>query len=86
MKLFIILTMIAIGSSASARDVFVNGYVRQNGTYVQPHMRTAPNNNAFDNYSTKGNINPYNGNAGNVNPYQIKPAHIDQVDTSDWNE
>lgn len=50
-------------------DVFVNGYYRKNGTYVQPHFRTAPNTSMFDNYSTKGNFNPYTGKPGWIDPY-----------------
>lgn len=50
-------------------DVFVNGYSTKNGTYVQPHFRTAPNASMFDNYSTKGNFNPYTGKPGWIDPY-----------------
>jgi len=39
-------------------QVTVNGYYRKNGTYVQPHVRTAPNSTVTDNYSYKGNYNP----------------------------
>lgn len=42
----------------------VNGYVRDNGTYVAPSYATNPNNTRSDNYSTKGNVNPYTGKAG----------------------
>ena len=46
----------------------IRGYTKKNGTYVQPHIRTNPNNTKMDNYSTKGNINPYTGKYGTVNP------------------
>lgn len=42
----------------------VKGYYRSNGTYVKPHVRTAPNNTIDDNFSTYGNINPYTGKSG----------------------
>jgi len=45
-------------------DVYVHGYVKQNGTYVTPHYRSNPNGNFNDNWSTKPNINPYTGNEG----------------------
>jgi hypothetical protein len=57
-------------TSASARDVHVDGYYRKNGTYVQPHTRTAPDSNPYNNYSTRGNMNPYNGKEGTVDPYR----------------
>jgi hypothetical protein len=59
--------LIALGSSAFAQT-HVNGYYKQNGTYVQPHMRSSPNSTTLDNYSTKGNVNPYTGQAGTKNP------------------
>lgn len=42
-------------------DVYVNGYYRNDGTYVQGHYRSSPNSNVYDNYSTQGNVNPYTG-------------------------
>jgi hypothetical protein len=51
------------------QDQNVRGHTRQDGTYVQPHHRTAPDNSRFNNYSTQGNVNPYTGQMGTVNPY-----------------
>ncbi|MGY2490995.1 hypothetical protein [Cupriavidus sp. CP313] len=42
----------------------VSGHVRSDGTYVQPHMQTNPNATRNDNWSTRGNINPYTGTLG----------------------
>jgi hypothetical protein len=50
----------------------VRGYVRSNGTYVAPHHATNPNGTRTDNWSTKGNINPYTGKAG-TKPLSILP-------------
>ena len=62
------------GSSKSqGGDVYVRPHVTQDGTSVQPHMRTAPNSTPLDNYSTKGNVNPYTGKEGTVDPYRVKP-------------
>lgn len=47
----------------------VDGYTRQNGTYIQPHYRTSPNATRTDNWSTRGNTNPYTGQPGYRNPY-----------------
>ena len=57
------------------RDTTVQGYTRQDGTYVPPHHRTAPDNNRFNNYSTQGNVNPYTGQMGTVNPYTQPQAN-----------
>lgn len=44
--------------------VRVRPYFRRNGTYVQPHFRTNPNSFRWDNWSFRGNINPFNGRKG----------------------
>lgn len=55
-------------SQTNPRHVRVSGYYRKDGTYVQPYFRTAPNSTNRDNFSTKGNINPYTGKAGWIEP------------------
>ena len=72
-KIFIILLgVIVLGSSVAlsfAQDVYVRGYYRRDGTYVRPHYRTRPDGNLWNNYSTRGNINPYTGKRGYVDPW-----------------
>jgi opacity protein-like surface antigen len=63
------LLLALLAGSVLANDVYHQGYMRNDGTYVQPHYQTAPNNTRLDNYSTQGNVNPYTGQAGTVNPY-----------------
>ncbi|HPQ09401.1 MAG TPA: hypothetical protein PK995_09265 [Bacteroidia bacterium] len=44
---------------------FQQGYYKPStGTYVQPHYKTVSNNTNHDNFSTKGNINPYTNQTG----------------------
>ncbi len=66
MKTFIttavFLSMVTIGFA----QVQVDGYTRRDGTYVQPHYRSAPNDTLSDNYSTRGNRNPFTGERGTV--------------------
>jgi hypothetical protein len=69
MRHLILAAAVMLSSTAIARDVQVDGYTRQNGTYVQPHMRTAPDSSLQNNYSSQGNTNPYTGQQGTVNPY-----------------
>ena len=64
-------SLVAIPLVASAGDVYVPGYYRGDGTYVQPHYRSAPNRNPYDNWSTKGNVNPYTGKKGYRNPVDV---------------
>ena len=52
--------------AAKSGSVSVRGYVTKNGTYVAPHYRSAPDGNFYNNWSTKGNVNPYTGEAGTL--------------------
>ena len=74
MKSIIAVALLALSAQAMA-DEYVNGYTRQDGTYVAPHMRSSPNGQTWDNYSTKGNVNPYTGQQGTVvhEPYVPNP-------------
>jgi len=42
----------------------VKGHVKKNGTYVQPHRATNPNQTQRDNWSSKPNVNPYTSKPG----------------------
>lgn len=64
MKNLLFLIVLFFASVSAFSQVSVRGYYRSNGTYVQPHQRTAPNYTRNDNYSTMGNVNPYTGKAG----------------------
>jgi antitoxin component YwqK of YwqJK toxin-antitoxin module len=68
-------------SQTNSKHVYVKPHVRANGTYVEGHYRTAPNSTNRDNFSTRGNTNPYTGQPGWVEPdnkpsttYQSPPS------------
>jgi len=42
----------------------VRGHVTKNGTYVQPHRATNADGTKSNNWSQKGNVNPYTGKEG----------------------
>ena len=66
-KILSVFVLVLVGISFNVfADVSVKGYYKGDGTYVQPHYRTSPNNTIRDNYSTYGNTNPYTGRQGNV--------------------
>lgn len=69
-KMRIIIAGALLGALAlpCAAGEYVNGYVRSNGTYVQPYYRSAPDSTTLNNYSTQGNVNPYTGEAGTKAP------------------
>ena len=44
--------VVSIFSSAFAGSLYmVNGYVKSNGTYVAPHLKTTPDNSLVNNLS-----------------------------------
>ena len=67
------LVAVATTSFAQFNTTTVSGYSRSNGTYVQPYVRTMPNFTNWDNFSTKGNYNPYTGSTG----YRARDYSID---------
>jgi hypothetical protein len=49
---FMFLALFSLASLTShAKDVYVKGYTRKDGTYVAPHVRSSPNSTVLDNYS-----------------------------------
>lgn len=76
--LFLLVLASLIIPVVEARDVRVDGYYKSNGTYVEPHYRTSPNNTQSDNWGTKGNSNPWTGQSGTKsdgtfnNPWKLK--------------
>lgn len=57
------------GYSSSGNSHSTQGHYRSNGTYVESYRSTNPNGSKHDNWSTKGNVNPYTGKAGTKNPW-----------------
>lgn len=55
-------TLLFVGVAIA--DSYVRPHVRSDGTYVQGHMRSSPNQYRHDNYSGRGNTNPYTGQRG----------------------
>lgn len=51
-------------SSSSSSDHTVRAYTKTDGTYVPQSHATNPNSTRNDNYSTRGNVNPYTGKEG----------------------
>lgn len=77
-------------TTAVADDVYVNGYYKSNGTYVQPYYRTSPDDSLLNNYSTQGNVNPYTGEMGTKSPYggnsYYPPSQNDSYDQGGFGE
>ena len=71
--IFLAATLLSLPALA---DNYVRGYVKQDGTYVQPHYQSEPNQYRRDNYSAQGNSNPYTGQQGSQrHEYTNPPAY-----------
>ena len=67
LSLFLVVSLANLAEAA----VRVRSYYKPStGRYVMPSYRTSPNKTTLDNYSTKGNYNPYTGKKGSANPYK----------------
>ena len=67
--------MLALGllfsASVEAKTIRIKSYYKPStGTYVMPSYRTSPNKTKLDNWSTKGNYNPYTGKKGTKSYYR----------------
>lgn len=56
------------GTGSSSQGHSVRGHYNSNGSYTEPHYRSNPNSTQLDNYSTRGNTNPYTGSTGSRSP------------------
>lgn len=66
-KTLLLISIVFISTSSLAE--YVRGHYRSNGTYVSGYNRSNRNSTKLDNYSTRGNVNPYTGAKGYKNPY-----------------
>ena len=65
MKTLIALVIASLACSmAAGKTTSTRGYVKKNGTYVAPHVKTTPDKTKNNNYSTRGNANPRTGKEG----------------------
>ena len=60
---------LTLALNLEAGSTYVKGYTKKNGTVVMPHYRSSPDKTKSNNWSTKGNINPYTGKMGTKSPY-----------------
>jgi len=73
-KYIIVILLLFIAPCSLYGQVYVHGYYKKDGTYVQPYYRSNPDGNPYNNWSTKGKTNPYTGAPGTKNPQQQPPT------------
>ena len=66
MRSIVLATVAILASDLALADNYTRPHVRKDGTYVPGHYSSEPNNHRFDNYSGRGNTNPYTGERGSA--------------------
>lgn len=74
MKRIVFLFLMVCFFVGNAEAKYVKGYRRSNGVSVSSHYRSSPNSVKFDNYSSRGNVNPYTGRRGYANPARTRSS------------
>jgi len=80
LSVFIIFTFLI--SIEIFAQVKVEGYYRKDGTYVQPHYRSNPDGNPYNNWSFPGNTNPYTGKTATGNEETYLENYYDKNNNS----
>lgn len=62
--LFLLIAMMAMTGVFAQSHRYQNGYYRNNGAYVRGHFKTRSDQTNHNNFSTRGNRNPYVGSSG----------------------
>jgi hypothetical protein len=53
----------------SSSHTTVHGYTTRRGTHVQSYRKTTPDHSRSNNFTSRGNTNPYTGKRGYKKPY-----------------
>ena len=62
--LIVVVSVLGLSASHADASVRVRSYTTKRGTYVAPSYRSNPDHIKSNNYSAKGNYNPYSGKKG----------------------
>jgi hypothetical protein len=62
------LVFVLAAFQAAAGSHHVRGHLTRKGSYVAAHGQTNADRSKLNNWSTKGNLNPYTGKKGAIDP------------------
>lgn len=66
-KIILATVVLVMVTGAASAQIYQRPHIDKNGRYSEGGYRAKPNGTQFDNYSTKGNVNPYSGKKGSRN-------------------
>ena len=79
----LIVLLLSFPLTAFSKDVNVRGYTRSDGTYVRPHVRSAPNSSLSDNYGPSRNDSQLMNPRSRDNDGDGVPNYLDTDDDND---
>ena len=84
MKIIYLISAVAMFSTnAFAQGITTQkAYIKRDGTYVAPTFKTKNDGKMYNNYSTKGNVNPFSGKVGTKRDTQAFPIYNPPKSTS----
>jgi hypothetical protein len=83
-RIILALSLLVLGFSAYAdRDVYVHGYYRSNGTYVNSYIRKSPDQYRYNNYGPSQTSYQYLHPQERDNDNDGIPNYIDHDDDND---
>lgn len=60
--------LMMVPSAYASKGVWVDGFTKKNGTRVDGHYRSRPDDSYNNNWSTRANKNPHTGKVGENRP------------------
>ncbi len=81
--LFVASLCFAEASESYAKDTYVKGYTRKDGTYVRPHIRSSPDAYKSNNYGPSRDSSQLMNPRARDNDYDGVPNYSDHDDDND---
>ncbi|MFH0735695.1 MAG: hypothetical protein V1773_13895 [bacterium] len=86
--MYLLLLIFFVSNIDIFAQTWVDGYYKKDGTYVSGYLKSNSNETKIDNYSTKGNINPFSLETGTKDPYKTSSTSSNDIfknNNSNWN-
>lgn len=77
-----VLMVLIVGIEASAKDTYVRGYTRKDGTYVKPHIRSSPDRFKSNNYGPSKRDSELMSPRARENDQDGSPNYLDTDDNN----
>lgn len=85
MKTLTFLSLMVLPMIVASQDVYVQGHTRSDGTYVAPHVRSAPDSSKWNNYGDPAPSSNMQEQQYNQRDYD-RDSSLNQYDYDDDND